>query len=137
MYAIVATSGKQFRVTEGDRILVDRVPARVGETVRLESVLLLGGDSTTLVGRPFVPGAAIDATVVAHRAGDKIIVFKYRPKARVRRKTGSRALLSELKIAAIHKPVEEPVAASQPEPAPVAKGHLASRKKVKGESHGT
>jgi large subunit ribosomal protein L21 len=77
MYAIVATSGKQFRVTEGDRILVDRVPANVGQTVRLDSVLMVGGEQKPLVGTPFVQGAAVEATVVSHRAGDKIIVFKF------------------------------------------------------------
>ena len=104
MYAIVATSGKQFRVTEGDRIVVDRVPARVGETVRLESVLLVGGDSSLQVGKPFVPGAAVEATVLAHRPGKKLIVYKYRPKKRFRSKEGYRRLLSELKIAAIRTP---------------------------------
>src|SRR5439155_15077305 len=76
MFAIVATSGKQFKVSEGDRILVDRVPANVGETVRLDSVLMVGGDNKPMIGTPFVAGAAVEATVVAHRSGDKIIVFK-------------------------------------------------------------
>jgi len=115
MYAIVATSGRQFRVTKGDRIVVDRVPVRVGETVRLESVLVLGGDSTLLVGRPFVPGAAVEATVVAHRGGDKLIVFKYRPKKRFRRKEGYRRQLSELRVAAIRTPDDETAPAAEAE----------------------
>ncbi len=115
MYAIVATSGRQFRVTKGDRIVVDRVPARVGETVRLESVLVLGRDSTLLVGRPFVPGAAVEATVVAHRAGDKLIVFKYRPKKRFRRKEGYRRQLSELRVAAIRTPDDQTAPAAEGE----------------------
>ena len=85
MYAIVATSGKQFRVSEGDRILVDRVPAEVGQTVRLDSVLLVGGEDKPMVGTPFVSGAAVEATVVAHRSGDKIIVFKFEARKRKRR----------------------------------------------------
>ena len=104
MFAIVATSGKQFKVSEGDRILVDRVPANVGQTVRLDSVLMVGGDNKPMIGTPFVPGAAVEATVVAHRAGDKIIVFKFEARKRHRRKTGHRQQLSELRIGAIQAP---------------------------------
>jgi large subunit ribosomal protein L21 len=107
MFAIVATSGKQFKVSEGDRIVVDRVPANVGQTVRLDSVLLLGGDDKPLVGTPFVDGAAVEATVVSHRAGDKVIVFKFEARKRHRRKTGHRQLLSELRIGAIRAPGEQ------------------------------
>src|SRR5438309_10670330 len=108
MFAIVATSGKQFRVSEGDRIVVDRVSAKVGETVRLDSVLMLGGDGGPTVGTPFVSGAAVEATVVSHRAGDKVIVFKFEARKRKRRKTGHRQQLSELRIGAIQTPGGNP-----------------------------
>jgi large subunit ribosomal protein L21 len=124
MFAIVATSGKQFKVSEGDRILVDRVPAEVGQTVRLDSVLMVGGEDKPMVGTPFVSGAAVEATVVAHRSGDKIIVFKFEARKRKRRKTGHRQQLSELRIGAIRPPDgksatgpaagERPVTATQP-----------------------
>ena len=118
MFAIVATSGKQFRVSEGDRILVDRVPADVGQTVQLDSVLMLGGDEKPLVGTPFVAGAAVQATVVSHRSGDKIIVFKFEARKRKRRKTGHRQQLSELRIGTIQAPGgrtgERPAAAERP-----------------------
>ena len=114
MYAIVATSGKQFRVSEGDRILVDRVPAEVGQTVRLDSVLMFGGEDKPTVGTPFVSGAAVEATVVAHRSGDKIIVFKFEARKRKRRKTGHRQQLSELRIGAIRAPGGTP----PPRPSP-------------------
>jgi large subunit ribosomal protein L21 len=114
MYAIVATSGKQFRVSEGDRILVDRVPAEVGQTVRLDSVLMVGGEEKPMVGTPFVSGAAVEATVVAHRSGDKIIVFKFEARKRKRRKTGHRQQLSELRIGAIRSPDGTP----PPRPSP-------------------
>jgi large subunit ribosomal protein L21 len=104
MFAIVATSGKQFKVSEGDRILVDRVPVNVGETVRLDSVLMVGGDDKPLVGTPFVAGAAVEATVVSHRAGDKLIVFKFEARKRHRRKIGHRQRYSELRIATITIP---------------------------------
>src|SRR5256885_15467656 len=104
MFAIVATSGKQFRVSEGDRIVVDRISANVGDTVRLDSVLMVGGDGGPMVGTPFVSGAAVEATVVSHRSGDKIIVFKFEARKRHRRKTGHRQQLSELRIGAIQPP---------------------------------
>ena len=124
MFAIVATSGKQFKVSEGDRIVVDRVPANVGQTVRLDSVLMVGGDDKPMVGTPFVSGAAVEATVVSHRSGDKIIVFKFEARKRKRRKTGHRQQLSELRIGAIRPPdgksgdrpaaSERPAAAERP-----------------------
>ena len=104
MFAIIAASGKQFRVTEGDRIVVDRIAEEVGKTVRLYSVLLLGGSDEPLVGKPFVAGAAVEALVLGHRAGDKVVVFKYKPKSRYRRKYGQRPRLTELKISAIREP---------------------------------
>ncbi len=121
MFAIVATSGKQFKVSEGDRILVDRVPANVGETVRLDSVLMVGGDNKPMIGTPFVAGAAVEATVVAHRSGDKIIVFKFEARKRHRRKTGHRQQLSELRIGAVQAPdgtsASRPAAGERPAPA--------------------
>jgi large subunit ribosomal protein L21 len=139
MFAIVATSGKQFRVSEGDRIVVDRVSANVGQTVRLDSVLLVGGDGGPMVGTPFVSGAAVEATVVSHRSGDKIIVFKFEARKRKRRKTGHRQQLSELRIGAIRAPDgkggERPAANARPaaaerpasaKPAPKARKPAAS-----------
>ena len=136
MYAIVATSGKQFRVSEGDRIVVDRVSANVGQTVRLDSVLMLGGDDKAVVGTPFVPGAAVEATVVSHRAGDKVIVFKFEARKRKRRKTGHRQQLSELRIGAIRapgaEPAEERVATSErPSTARATKSRRAAATKEK------
>ena len=141
MFAIVATSGKQFRVSEGDRIVVDRVSANVGDTVRLDSVLLVGGDGGPMVGTPFVSGAAVEATVVSHRSGDKIIVFKFEARKRKRRKTGHRQQLSELRIGTIQapgnrtnaQPSERPAAAERPAGArPAAKARkLAASSKPK------
>ena len=131
MFAIVATSGKQFKVSEGDRIVVDRVPANVGETVQLSAVLMLGGDDRPLVGTPLVAGAAVEATVVSHRSGDKVIVFKFEARKRHRRKTGHRQLLSELRIGAIRAPGavagdrpaanDRPVAPERPSARPATK----------------
>lgn len=122
MFAIVATSGKQYKVTEGDRILVDRVAADVGASLRLDSVLLVGGDEHPVVGTPLVSGALVDATVVAHRSGDKIIVFKFEARKRHRRKIGHRQQLSELQIGTIHAPgrKQESATTAKPGTAPSA-----------------
>ena len=131
MFAIVATSGKQFRVTEGDRIVVDKVSADVGQTVRLDSVLMLGGDQKPLVGTPFIDGAAVEATVVSHRAGDKIIVFKFEARKRKRRKIGHRQQLSELRIGTIRAPGQqsdgEGASAADAEPAAAEKTPATAR----------
>lgn len=145
MFAIVATSGKQFRVTEGDRILVDKVSADVGQTVRLDSVLMLGGDQKPLVGTPFIQGAAVDATVVSHRAGDKIIVFKFEARKRKRRKIGHRQQLSELRIGAIRGPGQQEgraaskaTTAEDAGPAEAASGRASrSRKRAQPETEPT
>jgi large subunit ribosomal protein L21 len=130
MFAIVATSGKQFKVSEGDRILVDRVSKNVGETVRLESVLMVGGDTRPMVGTPFVPGAAVEATIVSHRLGDKIIVFKFEARKRHRRKMGHRQQLSELRIGAIQAPGGGAVATVTAAPAGAARGEAAPAKRA-------
>ncbi len=75
MYAIVEISGKQYRVAEGNKIVVDRMTAEVGAVITLDKVLMLGGD-TVKVGAPFVAGAVANATVVDHHRGEKVRVFK-------------------------------------------------------------
>lgn len=101
-YAIVATGGKQYRVKVGDRIAVERLGAETGSEVTLDQVLLIGGAGTTRVGTPLVPGAAVSARVDDHFRGDKIVVFKYKPKKRYRRRTGHRQALTHLTITNIN-----------------------------------
>jgi large subunit ribosomal protein L21 len=100
-YAIVETGGKQYRVKVGDRISVERLPDDAGGDITFERVLLLGGDGTTRVGTPVVTGAAVTARVDDHFRGEKIIVFKYKPKKRYRRRIGHRQELTHLTITGI------------------------------------
>ncbi len=100
MFAIVATSGKQYRVEPGASIVVDRMGAEVGDTITLEEVLLVSGDDTK-VGTPTVAGAKITAKVVDHHKGDKVIAFKYRPRGRYRRRVGFRHSHTTLEIVSI------------------------------------
>jgi large subunit ribosomal protein L21 len=93
-YAIIALGGKQYRVREGERLLVDRVATDEGKTFS-PSVLLFGDDKKT----EFSPsGVSVTARVVAHVRGDKVTIGKYRPKSGYRRKTGFRAALTQVEI---------------------------------------
>jgi large subunit ribosomal protein L21 len=100
-YAIVETGGKQYRVKVGDRIRVERIHSDAGSDISLDRVLLLGGTGSTTVGAPLVDGASVAAHVEDHMRGEKIHVFKYKPKKRYRRKIGHRQELTELTITGI------------------------------------
>ena len=89
-YAIVEDGGKQYRAVEGGMIDVDHFAAEVGEQIDLERVLLVADGEHIAVGAPLVKGAKIQATVVAHVKGPKVMVFRYKPKKRIRTKTGHR-----------------------------------------------
>ncbi len=98
MYAVVETGGKQYRVTVGQTIEVEKLPFAVGEKVELDKVLLVADGDEVKVGQPTVKGAKVLATVVEHGKGKKIIVFKYKPKERYRRKKGHRQAYTRLRI---------------------------------------
>ena len=100
-YAVIETGGKQYRVTVGDRISVERLAQEPGSEITLDRVLLVGGDGSTRVGTPVVEGAAVTARVDDHIRGDKIIVFKFKAKKRYRRKQGHRQELTRLTITGI------------------------------------
>ena len=90
MYAVIETGGKQYRVSPGQTVEVELLPAEPGSEVALERVLLVSTDDKTLVGSPTVAGARVMTTVVREGRGDKIIVFKYKSKKRYRRTQGHR-----------------------------------------------
>lgn len=90
MYAVIETGGKQYRVSPGQTVEVELLPAEPGSSVALDRVLLVSADGNTLVGQPTVPGAAVVATVAREGRGEKIIVFKYKSKKRYRRTQGHR-----------------------------------------------
>jgi large subunit ribosomal protein L21 len=101
MYAIVKSGGKQFRVTVGQTVDLDRMPVAEGANLDLENVLLVAGDAGTTIGRPTVPGAKVTARVIGPVRGEKIIVFKYKPKVRYRRKLGHRQDYTRVRITGI------------------------------------
>jgi len=90
MYAVIETGGKQYRVEVGTELQVDLLDVEDGQSVTFDRVLLVGDGDATSIGRPVVAAAAVEAEVVRHARGEKLIVFKYRPKARTRVKKGHR-----------------------------------------------
>lgn len=100
-YAIIETGGKQLRVEPGRFYDVERLPVDVDGTVTLEQVLFVENDGEISVGQPLVTGATIEATVLRHLRGRKIIVYKMRPKKKTRKKQGHRQELTRLLINSI------------------------------------
>lgn len=101
-YAVIETGGKQYRVSEGDRIVVERLGGDAGSEITIDRVLMLGGNGSTKIGTPVVDGAAVTATIDEHFRGEKIVVFKYKPKKRYRRKMGHRQEQTRLTITGIN-----------------------------------
>lgn len=102
MKATIQTQGKQFTVTEGDVLVVDRFPhAQVGSTIEIKDVLTAGEGEALRTGQPFIDGALVKATVVEHKRGDKVIVFKKRKRKGYERKQGHRQDLTVIKIDSI------------------------------------
>jgi len=101
VYAVIETGGKQYKVTEGQTIEVEKLPQEVGETVELDRVLLVVDDDKVVAGTPTVEGAMVSATVVLQARRRKVIVFKYKAKERYRRKKGHRQAFTRLRIGEI------------------------------------
>ena len=100
MFAVIQTGGKQYRVAQGDRLRVEKLPGDVGAAVTFDKVLLVGGDSVK-VGTPLVTGAKVSAEIVAQGRDKKVIVFKFRRRKNYRRKQGHRQPFTELKITGV------------------------------------
>lgn len=101
MYAVIETGGKQYKVQEGDTIFVEKINKEEGEEVELSKVLLISKEDGLVVGKPYVEGAKVEATVLEQGKMRKIIVFKYKPKKNYKRKQGHRQPYTKLKIGKI------------------------------------
>lgn len=102
MYAVIETGGKQYRVTAGDKVRVEKLSAEVGAEVAFDKVLLLGKDDGPVVGTPYVAGASVAGKVLEHGKEDKVIVFKYHRKKNYRKFRGHRQQFSFVEISAIN-----------------------------------
>ncbi len=101
MYAIVEIAGQQVKVTEKQKVIVNRLPAEEGEKVTFDSVLLLDANGTVSVGTPVIDGAAVEAKILTHLKGDKVLVFKKKRRKGYRVKNGHRQALTQISIESI------------------------------------
>ena len=101
MHAIIETSGKQYKVTEGDTLFIEKLEAEAGQAITFDKVLaILDGDKATF-GAPVVEGASVAATVVKNGKGKKVRIFKYNPKKGYRKRQGHRQPYTKVQIGAI------------------------------------
>jgi len=98
MFAVIKSGGRQFKVSVGQTLEVERLPIDDGEQIRIEEVLLISDADQAMVGKPFVDNAAVLATVERQTRGEKLIVFKYKSKKRYRHRRGHRQELTVLRI---------------------------------------
>ena len=138
MYAIIQSGGKQYRVTEGDRLDLERLNGEVGQEVSFDEVLLVGGDDSVQVGQPKLQGAQVIGTIVEQGKGPRILVFKMKRRKMYRRKRGHRQLFTQVQIDKIalgakktesKKAASTEKAASKPESSPAKKTRKAETSK--------
>ena len=98
MYAVLKTGGKQYKVSENDVIIVERLTGESGAKINLNEVLMIGEGENTTVGTPIIEGALVAAEVLEHKRGDKITVFKKKRRKNYRRTMGHRQELTVLRI---------------------------------------
>jgi large subunit ribosomal protein L21 len=98
VYAVLKSGARQYRAEVGETILVDLLPAEVGQQLEMDKVLLIADGERVEVGRPTVEGAKVLATVVAQEKGPKIRIFKYHPRKRYRRRAGHRQRYTRLRV---------------------------------------
>ena len=99
-YAVIRTGGKQYRVAAGDVVHVATLAGNPGDKVKFDDVLLVGGD-TPKFGTPTVAGAAVEAEIVQHGRGPKLVVFKFRKRKRSRKKAGHRQNFTAVRITGV------------------------------------
>ncbi len=100
MYAIIATGGKQYKVSEGDVICVEKIEAEEGAKVTFDKVLAIGGEALKVADE--VAGANVEATVMAQGKGKKVVVYHYKPKTGYHKKNGHRQAYTRVKIEKIN-----------------------------------
>lgn len=101
MYAVIKTGGKQYRVSAGQKLKIEQIPADIGQEITLDEVLSVGSGESIKIGTPTVDGASVTATVLAHGRNDKIKVFKMRRRKGYRRTQGHRQNFTQIRIDAV------------------------------------
>lgn len=100
MYAIIATGGKQYKVSKGDIVTIEKLDLEIGAEVSFE-VLMISGDAGVEIGKPIVAGKKVSAKVVQHGKGEKVVIFKYKPKKDYRKSQGHRQPFTKVQIVGI------------------------------------
>ena len=101
MFSVIETGGKQYKVSEGTVLFIEKIEAEADETVRFDKVLAVSDDNGFKVGAPYVEGASVEAKVVKQGKGKKIYVLKYKPKKNEKKKMGHRQLYTKVEITKI------------------------------------
>ncbi|HTT39470.1 MAG TPA: 50S ribosomal protein L21 [Burkholderiales bacterium] len=101
MYAVIKTGGKQYKVSAGEKLRIESVPADVGAEITLDQVLLVADGDNVTMGTPLVSGAAVKAKVLSHGRGEKIKIFKLRRRKHYRKTLGHRQNYTEIQISGI------------------------------------
>lgn len=105
MFAVFCDGGRQYKVSRGDRLVVDyREKLAVGDSIKFDEVLLAGSKSASKIGAPALAGAAVEAQVLGHRKGDKLEIQKYKRRKKMRRHTGHRQKYTAIQITALNVP---------------------------------
>lgn len=134
MFAVIKTGGKQYKVAEGDEIVIEKLAIDAGESVTFEDVLMLGDDKKVTIGEPVVAGASVVGTVSEQRKGAKVLIMKKRQRNTYRRKKGHRQLETVVTIESIladgKKAPAKKTAAKKAEPKAEAPATEASAKKA-------
>jgi large subunit ribosomal protein L21 len=102
MYAVIKTGGKQYKVAAGEKIKVEQIAADVGQEIVIDQVLAVGTGAELQVGTPWVAGASVKVTVLAHGKHDKVRIFKMRRRKHYQRHGGHRQAYTELQIASVN-----------------------------------
>ena len=102
MYAVIKTGGKQYRVATGEKIKVEKLDAEVGQQLTLDKVLAVGNGADLSIGAPFLSGASVVATVVAHGRHDKVPIFKMQRRKHYQKRQGHRQSFTEIEIGAVN-----------------------------------
>jgi large subunit ribosomal protein L21 len=102
MYAIIESGGKQFTVTEGSRLRIEKVAKEVGDEIAIQEVLVVNNDETTLLGAPYVAGASVSGKVIAQGKARKVTIFKYKRRKDSKKKKGHRQPYTEVLVEKIH-----------------------------------
>lgn len=103
MHAVILTGGKQYRISEGSTLRVEKLDAAEGDTFEFDKVLMVSDGEQVQVGKPYLDGGKVTATVERHGRGDKIDVIKFRRRKKYRRKLGHRQAYTQVRITGIQR----------------------------------